>query len=173
MPYHIRVRPTALIMRDDSILLCEYTDEEGVHYNLPGGGAEPGETVIDGVKLEAMEELSVEIEVGPLAFVYECAPHRQSGDYPDTPHMLNLIFECRIADGFTPRQPDRPDPTQSGVKWVPLGELEGILLFPNIKKQLIEYAAGRRHLALIEDHVLEPYFSGSRSADDLPKEAKR
>lgn len=27
MPYHIRVRPTALIMRDDSILLCEYTDD--------------------------------------------------------------------------------------------------------------------------------------------------
>lgn len=42
MLYNIRVRPTALIVKDNSILLIEYKDENGTHYNLPGGGAEPG-----------------------------------------------------------------------------------------------------------------------------------
>ncbi|WP_409345672.1 NUDIX domain-containing protein [Paenibacillus sp. MBLB4367] len=173
MPYHIRIRPTALIIRDGSILLCEYTDEEGVHYNLPGGGAEPGETVIEAVKREAREELAADVEVGPLAFVYECAPHRQSGDYPDAPHSLNLIFECSLANGGAPRLPDQPDPMQSGVKWIPLNELDPILLFPNIKKQLMEYASGIRAFGLIEDHALEPYFPQAGKPDSLQREASR
>ncbi len=92
MPYHIRVRPTALIIKDESILLVEY-DDEGIHYNLPGGGAEPGETVIEGVRREVFEETMAEVEVGPLAFVYECAPHNQSGDYPDAPQPNEINKE--------------------------------------------------------------------------------
>jgi len=96
MSFHIRVRPTALIIKDERVLMIEYTDEEGTHYNLPGGGAEPGETVIEGVKRELLEETLAEVEVGPLAFVYECAPHKQSGEYPDVTHSINLIFECTL-----------------------------------------------------------------------------
>lgn len=158
MPYHIRVRPTALILQKDAVLLVEYT-EGGVHYNLPGGGAEPGETVIEGVKREVLEETAAEVEVGPLAFVYECAPHRQSGDYPDAPHAINLVFACRLAAGSMPRMPDLPDPNQSGVKWIPLAELDSILLFPNVKRQIIDYAAGKPIRELIEDYRLKPYFA--------------
>ncbi|MEK6992550.1 NUDIX domain-containing protein [Paenibacillus sp. FSL K6-1566] len=49
MSYHIRVRPTALVIQEERILLVEYSDENGIHYNLPGGGAEPGETITAGV----------------------------------------------------------------------------------------------------------------------------
>ena len=40
MTYPIRVRASALIIQNDAILLVEFDDENGLHYNLPGGGVE-------------------------------------------------------------------------------------------------------------------------------------
>jgi 8-oxo-dGTP diphosphatase len=42
----IRLRACALIIKDGAILLIEYANDngDGVHYNLPAGGVEPGET---------------------------------------------------------------------------------------------------------------------------------
>jgi 8-oxo-dGTP diphosphatase len=92
---HIRIRPTALIIKNNSILLVEY-DDNGIHYNLPGGGAEPGETIIEGVIREVFEETAAEVEVGPLALVYEFAPHKQSGEYLLTEkHRIHLTYEPR------------------------------------------------------------------------------
>ena len=43
----IRLATRAVIVRDDAILLVAFDDENGFHYNLPGGGIEPGETLYD------------------------------------------------------------------------------------------------------------------------------
>lgn len=53
MTYHIRVRAGAVIIENDSILLIEFNDKNGLHYNFPAGGVEPNETVIEAVKREA------------------------------------------------------------------------------------------------------------------------
>ena len=64
MTSHIRVRACALIMENESILLVEFQDRNGVHYNLPGGGVEPNETVREAAYREVMEEATLEVEVG-------------------------------------------------------------------------------------------------------------
>lgn len=38
LSYHIRGRAGALIFQDDSVLLIEFNDENGLHDNLPAGG---------------------------------------------------------------------------------------------------------------------------------------
>lgn len=67
----IRLRACALIIKDGAILLIEYENDNGdgvgVHYNLPAGGVEPGETFVEAVKREAKEEACVDVEVGPVA----------------------------------------------------------------------------------------------------------
>jgi 8-oxo-dGTP diphosphatase len=153
MAYHIRVRACALIIHDDSVLLVEYdTDERGVHYNLPAGGVEPGESVIEAVKREANEEASVDVEVGPLALVYEYLPESSNGS---APHGLHLIFDCALKQGSVPGMPERPDPNQTGVKWIPLSELDSITLYPKIKAHIIEYAKNRqRNIEFLEEHRL-------------------
>jgi ADP-ribose pyrophosphatase YjhB (NUDIX family) len=155
--YHIRVRPTALILRDEHVLLVEYSDEAGLHYNLPGGGAEPGETLEEGVKREVFEETQAQINVGSIAFVYECAPHKQSGEYDTTKHSLNIIFECTLKEESHPRLPDRPDETQSGVRWIHLSELDNIILYPRIQSYIKNYLVNRRTVELINDYMLESY----------------
>jgi 8-oxo-dGTP diphosphatase len=156
---HIRIRPTALIIKDNSILLVEYEDN-GIHYNLPGGGAEPGETIVEGVKREVYEETTAEVEVGPLALVYEFAPHKQSGEYLATDkHGIHLIFECTLINNTTPRLPQHPDPNQSAVKWIPIGDLDSIILIPNIKEQIKTYVKNRKNIELIEDYRLDRFTS--------------
>lgn len=75
---HIRVSVRALIIEDESVLLIEFDDENGLHYNLPGGGVDPGESIVEALKREAQEEASVNVEVGSLAFVIEYEPNRNS-----------------------------------------------------------------------------------------------
>ncbi|MBN8202967.1 NUDIX domain-containing protein [Bacillus sp. NTK034] len=156
MTYHIRVRAGAVIIENNSILLIEFQDERGLHYNLPAGGAEPNESVIDTVKREAKEEASVDVMVGPLAFVYEYAPHLNEFRYGQI-HSLGLMFECQLREGSLPKMPSDPDPNQTGVRWVPLSELANIVLYPNMKAQILEYVKNRRNIDFIEEHTLEVY----------------
>jgi len=152
---HIRVRPTALIVKDDAILLIEY-DDHTLHYNLPGGGAEPGETLKEALVRELYEEACADIEVGPIALMYEVAPHRNNGGPWKERHGLHVIFECSIKEGSIPRLPDHPDPHQTAVKWVSVDELDSILLFPNIQEQIKAYIRNRKGIELIEDYTLKP-----------------
>ncbi len=156
---HIRIRPTALIIEDNHVLLIEYNENpEKLHYNLPGGGSEPGETITETLVRELMEEANVQINIGSIAFLYEYTPHRQSGDYESQTPVLNIIFDCSIKEGSSPRLPDVPDPMQVGVSWISLTELESIILYPNIKRHIIEYSKTKRNIEFIEDHQLESYL---------------
>jgi 8-oxo-dGTP diphosphatase len=156
LSYHIRVRAGAVIIQDDSVLLIEFNDENGLHYNLPAGGVEPNETVLETVRREAQEEASIDVEVGPLAFVYEYAPHLNSNRYGET-HSLGLMFDCKMKEGSSPRFPTNPDPNQSGVKWVKLTDLKNIILYPNIREHIINYSENKRNIDLIAEHCLEEY----------------
>lgn len=157
MKFHIRVRACALIIQEESVLLIEFQDENGLHYNLPAGGVEPNESVVEAVKREAREEASVDINVGRIAFVYEYAPHLASRLYDPAPHGLSLIFDCTLKEGSSPRMPEKPDPNQTAVKWIPLSELGRVTLYPNIKKHIVEYVRCRsNNIMLIEEHELEP-----------------
>jgi ADP-ribose pyrophosphatase YjhB (NUDIX family) len=50
----IRLNVAAVIARDDKILLVEFNDETGPHYNLPGGGVEFGESVYEALRTESV-----------------------------------------------------------------------------------------------------------------------
>lgn len=152
---HVRIRCTGLIIENNSVLLVEYEDN-GIHYNLPGGGLEPGETIGEGVAREVFEETTAEVEVGPLALIYEFAPHKQSGDYHvNEQHGLHLIFECTLINNSNPKLPQNPDPHQTAVKWVSLEEIDSILLIPNINQQIVNYVKNKKNIELIEDFRLE------------------
>ena len=45
-PTEFRVRCAGLVVQDDSLLLVRYADPRvGDHWQVPGGGLEPGETI--------------------------------------------------------------------------------------------------------------------------------
>lgn len=155
LTYPIRVRACALIIENEAVLLVEFEDKNGIHYNLPAGGVESGESVIEAVKREAWEEAAVDVEVGPLAFVSEHVPHLTTTYESSSPHGLSLMFDCTIKEGSRPSLPAIPDANQTGVRWVSLSELDSIVLYPNIKQLIKDYARDRkRNIELIEEYKL-------------------
>jgi 8-oxo-dGTP diphosphatase len=154
--YHIRVRPTALIIENGSVLLVEYFDHRGIHYFLPGGGAEPGETIKETVKRELLEETMAEVDVGPIAFLYECEPQSRQDDFSPKSHTLFVVFDCGLMNGSKPGMPLHPELNQTDVRWVPLENLQRIKLLPNMAGEILNYAEERRNIELIEDHIEKP-----------------
>lgn len=141
MASRIRVSARALIVRGGSVLLVEFDDESGLHYNLPGGGVEPGESLVEALQRETAEETSAEIEVGPLLFVVEYEPQRNLM-WAGPVHALSFIFECSLAGEVEPGMPACPDANQTAVKWIRLSDLESVELLPHIADRIVAHAQG-------------------------------
>jgi ADP-ribose pyrophosphatase YjhB (NUDIX family) len=153
---NMRVRGAGLIIHDSSVLLVEYYSEgPGLHYVLPGGAVHHGETVREAVRREVREEACVEVEVGQLVLAYEYAAHRDTRQL-GAPHALTLVFTCRSLSGAA-RLPDCPDRGQTGVRWVPLDELDAITLSPPVHKTILEFAyQGKAQVDWIEEWKQNP-----------------
>lgn len=143
MSYHIRVCVRGLIVHDNCVVLNEFN--KGEHYNLPGGGVEPGETLKEALIREVKEETRLDVEVGEHLSVVDCEPNKCEGQYGDI-HKLHLVFRCKLIGGKSiqpPTIPDidpmNPETICNGAKWVPISELKAVHYVPYIHKHLIEY----------------------------------
>lgn len=84
-------RVRALIVVDGRLVVSSERRRGRRHVSLPGGRVRFGEPLVEALAREVSEETSLEVEVGPLAYVAEVIrPHRR--------HDLNLIF---VADSKT------------------------------------------------------------------------
>ena len=72
-------------------------------------------------------------------------------------HSLTTIFDCTLKEGAEPSISLTPDPNQTGVKWIPLNELSQIVLYPNIREEIVAYVQKRRTIKLIEEQQLKEY----------------
>ena len=140
--YKIRVSSRAIIIEGDKILLVEYGG--GQYYNFIGGGIEKNETAKEAVAREIMEEAGLTAEVGELVFTLEYEPVHC--DYcHGHGHHLSFFFRCRVNRDIAPVVPSHTDinpddPSITSVaKWVPIAELGGINLLPQISKNLMAY----------------------------------
>ncbi|WP_010268293.1 NUDIX domain-containing protein [Paenibacillus senegalensis] len=152
----VRLRACALIIENDDILLIEFKNDhdDGVHYNLPAGGLEPGETLTEAAQREAREEACVEVEAGPVAFVYEYQPTKNECIYGDI-HSIGITFECKLKPGSYPKLPEKPDANQIGVKWIPISQLHTIKLYPEINQDIVKYHNGEPYRNYVEEHVIQ------------------
>lgn len=133
----IRIAARGVVVRDEKILLVEYRGNEPLHYNLPGGGVEYGETLQQAVQRELVEETCVSCEVQDLLFVYEHMTVTH-----DDKHSVNFFFRCQIADDANPCMPAKPDiydhVYQSAIVWFPLSEFADAPLYPHVNQHILD-----------------------------------
>lgn len=135
-----RIRVSGLILRGDEVALVEFhTTVLGTHYDLPGGGLDPGESLQNGVRRECGEELGCDVAVGRLLMVAEYFPGRDSYAHDGQP-TLDFIFECTLAAGQQPRLPEQPDEDQTGARWMPIKALSRRFLKASVAELLIRRA---------------------------------
>jgi 8-oxo-dGTP pyrophosphatase MutT (NUDIX family) len=147
---HVRVSASAVVVSDGKLLLVKFDDETGPHYNLPGGGADPGESAIDCCIRETREETGARVTVGRLLLVREYEPVRCRNAYGKR-HKLNLVFECALMPGSRPVMPPSPDPHQVGVEWVALEDILTInLVSATLPRQILDALDGAPTLYITE-----------------------
>ena len=92
---HIRVAAKALIpRRSDEVLLVRRAALPGssnpMKYNPPGGAIEPGETLVEGLKREVLEETALEVSVEGILGVREWEAPRHKA------HYVTFYFVCKL-----------------------------------------------------------------------------
>ena len=133
----VRIRACGVIVRNEKLLLAEFYDEAaGWHFNVPVGGVEDGETVIEAVQREVREETGLIVRVGRLLMVAEFLPDRAIPVLADNPRSLSLFFECHAPEDAEPQLPELHDLLQTGVQWVALDDLDSVPLLPRTGAQL-------------------------------------
>ena len=145
----IRNAARAVIIRDERLLLLR---KEGGgrpgRYALPGGGQDTGETLQQALIRECLEEIGTTVSVGKLLFVADFFKQRDTSP-PGTRHVVEILFRCTVPGDYTPTSGHHPDKHQTGVVWIPLADLERIVLYP---------ASLGRHVTAALQGSSEPYI---------------
>ncbi len=128
---------TGLLERAGSLLLVasKYPNHPEALWNLPGGRQRDGELLGAALAREFLEETSLTIERGALAYVAE------SYDRASGVHFVNFAFEVRVSgDATVPRG----DAHAVALAWVPRAELAARLVIGVVREPLLAYLRGER-----------------------------
>jgi 8-oxo-dGTP diphosphatase len=123
----MRLRVTLIIVRDEEILLIDRQRNGRSYYVIPGGGVEPGESLAQAALREAQEELSLDVELGPLLYTRPWDDGRfQQMEYAFLVSSYDgqpMLDDPEILDKQT------PDNVYS-LQWLPLTTLNGSPCYP-------------------------------------------
>ncbi|WP_128545464.1 NUDIX domain-containing protein [Larkinella soli] len=129
----MKVRPAILLIENNHLLLMQYRYGDTDVFALPGGNPEPGETMDLTLIRELQEELGVEVEIGPIAFVGEVI-QPQTGEPEGKEDVLHVVFLGQVIGGIPRLNPT--ETTALAVSWKPVGELASLNLYPNVGRQI-------------------------------------
>jgi ADP-ribose pyrophosphatase YjhB (NUDIX family) len=126
----IRNAVRAVILRDDQLLLLKKTGgARGERYALPGGAQDPGETLVQALNRECLEEIGSTVEIGDMINLADHFKVRET-DPPSTRHVVEFLFSCSVPNDYVAHNGNKPDKNQMDVVWVNLAELAAIPLYP-------------------------------------------
>lgn len=131
----IRTAARALIILQGKLLVIKMRDQSGIFYILPGGGQHHGETLVQGLQRECLEEIGTDVEVGELLYVREYIGknHQFRKDHRSF-HQLESVFRCSLPNPNRIGPGTEHDKKQIGIEWVPLDELHEYRLLPEVIK---------------------------------------
>lgn len=128
----IRSSVQAVIVRGDKILTVKkIAYENKTMYMLPGGGQEHGETLVEAVIRECLEETGLNVEANELLYVWEyIGKNHQHAKWDSHVHVVVHLFRCTIIDDRGFSKGTDADPEQVSLVWLPLGELSSYEFYP-------------------------------------------
>jgi 8-oxo-dGTP diphosphatase len=130
----MRVRVSAVFVREEEILCMKYIYGGKEVFALPGGGVDKDIPFQEATIAEWRDEIGVKLEIGNVILVGE-APATKNH-----PQTLHIVFDAVEIIG-TPKV--RRDQTHSiDIAWVPIEGLRKSPLYPDVGKQLHEYLSG-------------------------------
>jgi 8-oxo-dGTP diphosphatase len=135
-----RIRVSAILRRDDRILLCRHEKGGKDYWLLPGGGVNSGESLVDALHRELLEEVGITDELpveGPVAFVDSIAPERSFA----AKHVVHIIFAGDLGERSLETVSSR-DAAVRGHRLFGVADLDEVVLHPPIQRFLMRWRPG-------------------------------
>jgi 8-oxo-dGTP diphosphatase len=134
-----RIRVSAILRRENRILLVRQEKPGREYWLLPGGGVNAGESLVDALQRELAEEVGLDEEFvfeGPVAIADSIAP-------PGAPakHVVHIIFAGQLG-GRSLEHASARDAAVRNQRLFDLEELMGIALHPPIQRFLARWQPG-------------------------------
>lgn len=118
----MRIRPSALIIKENKILTLKYTYPKGELLTLPGGNLEFGETLKSALERELLEEIGIKAQVGELSTIAEVVWEGEN-----TIHMVFQVLSFEGEPKINPKETKAEE-----IVWLNLDDIPNINLYPNI-----------------------------------------
>ncbi|HSG79251.1 MAG TPA: NUDIX domain-containing protein [Acidimicrobiia bacterium] len=152
----LRNSAKAVIVRDGRLLVTDNRspdDPEGRWLLLPGGGQQAGETLVEALRREVLEETGFEVVVGSLLWIREyIGAHHEFALYDAGEHQIEFMFSAEIVGGDG--RPVEQDTWQVGVAWLSSDEIPEARLFPRALRPVIAaHVAGDARAAVYHGDV--------------------
>jgi 8-oxo-dGTP diphosphatase len=135
-----RIRVSAILRRDDRLLLCRHEKGGKEYWLLPGGGVNSGESLVDALHRELLEEVGIADELpveGPVAIVDSIAPQRSFA----AKHVVHIIFAGDLGERSLVAVSSR-DAAVRGHRLFSVADLDEIVLHPPIQRFLARWRPG-------------------------------
>jgi len=134
----LRLRVCGLLVKDDHILLAQIHSPviDDLIWTPPGGGLQYGETMVEGVKREFLQETNLQITVHDLLHINELVQQPF--------HAVEFYFEVEKRSGELKLGTDPElgwnQQLMHDLQWVPLDELDEIVFAPeNLLPKLLQW----------------------------------
>lgn len=129
----IRNSVKALIVRDEHFLTIKKEDNDGYYYVVVGGGQEPGETFLETVKRECLEEIGAEVQPHELLYIREyIGENHEHAAFDFDTHQIEYMFSCTLLTEPDLEKATELDTDQIGIAWIPLQRIEEYRLYPKV-----------------------------------------
>ena len=134
------VRAVGVLVREGKLLVQR--DKNGSEYALPGGHVQLGETTADALVREFEEETGAKISCDRLLWTEECF-WEWNGRKAHNLAYYYLVKLCNDAglpetDAFVPHR----DNANVEIGWMPLEQLQEVVIYPAFLKQTIHQLDG-------------------------------
>lgn len=136
------VRVAIVVLKKDEILLVQHKKKGRRYWLLPGGRVDFGETLIEAIQREMLEEANIKIKVGDLLFVSDAI----SMDDDNKRHIVNIFFEGEIISGELKIGDEE---ILQRIEFVPIHQLDELTFYPMVKEELKEWLTKRKPLGYI------------------------
>jgi 8-oxo-dGTP diphosphatase len=133
-----RIRVSAILRRNDRILLCRHEKHGKEYWLLPGGGVNSGESLVAALHRELNEEIGLGEDVpveGPVAIVDSIAPLKSFA----AKHVVHIIFAGDLGDRSLETVTSRDAAVRGHRLFAVPDELEEIVLHPPIQRFLARW----------------------------------